>query len=139
MTPVEIVIGNVSPVEEFLIRAGAIATALAAVVTALLIAIRYLIVRPLDAKLAARDHALEERIAGVIGDELGARIQRLDDQLHSNGGASLRDQTNRIEAALKEHIADERDRTRVLAIELRTTNQRLERLAESHRHRKEDD
>ena len=54
------------------------------------------------------------------------------EQLKPNGGGSLKDQTNRVESqtnrietTLQQHISGEKERTRILAIELKATNRRL--------------
>lgn len=62
----------------------------------------------------------------ALAEDVGHRLVKIDDELHTNGGSSLKDQTTRIEGALVQHIEDERDRTRVLGIELRATNARID-------------
>lgn len=119
-------------IDNWIIDLGAVVGALVVIIGALW---KYLISPIYNVGVGDKIDLLTEKIEASTQDT-AAQLAKVHEQLRANGGSSLKDQTNRIEAALNAHIVGERERARIVSVELAATNQRIETaLAAAHRDR----
>ena len=121
--------GLVPDIDNIIIDIGAVVAALGVIGTALW---TWLLKPAYEVGVSDKLDVLTERLETYAEDH-AAQIEKVTSQLVTNGGSSLRDQTNRIERDLKAHIEAEKERTRILSIELKATNARVDSILHAER------
>ena len=130
--------GLLPHIDNIIIDIGAVVAALTVIGTALW---KWFLKPLYEASVVDKLDGLAQRFE-VHMEDMAAQVEKVHSQLSPKSGSSLRDQTDRIERDLRAHIEAEAERSKMLAIEIRTTNSRVDAILHAerrHRKRHEED
>jgi hypothetical protein len=114
-------------IDNWIINLGAVVAALGLIGAAIW---NWVLKPTYDVTVGDKLDLLAEKLE-IVAEDLASQVAKVNEQLTTNGGSSLRDQTNRIEKSLAAHVIGERERSRIMSIELKATNARVEHVSKT--------